>query len=84
MARKLSAKERSARLGAEVARLQRDGWLVQNRTSTTAQLILPAKKPGCLTWVLLGPFALLVKGRDRHMFVDVTETGRVLRNEVRR
>ena len=57
---KSSMEKRTAVLEANIAVLQDDGWIVENRWSTSAHLVKPAKKYGYLMTILVDLFRLLV------------------------
>jgi len=82
---KVSEDERSRRLEEEVQTYARDGFFVQNRTATTAQLVKPKKFSfiWALLWFLVFGVGVLVyliyyaSKKDEGRFVEVDEYGAV-------
>jgi hypothetical protein len=84
------APEAIARMEEEIARLTRQGYVIINRTQTSAQLRRPKHFSiwWALFWFLIGGFGLplyiawyLLVKRDRLAFVRITPEGRVLCSE---
>lgn len=75
----LSIEERKAILDAEILKLQRKGWVVEDRTDTTAQLVKPHKKRGCVTRLLFGLILLFFPKKDEYLLLEVTEQGKIKR-----
>jgi hypothetical protein len=82
---KVSEEERSRRLEEELQKYARDGFFVQNRTATTAQLVKPKQFSfiWALLWFLLFGIGILVylayhaSKKDEGRFVEVDEYGAV-------
>jgi hypothetical protein len=77
----LSTEERKAKLQKEITKLQHKGWVVQDRTDFTAQLMQPHEKRGCVTRILFGLFLLFFPKRDQYILVEVTENGKIKRKK---
>lgn len=75
----LTLEQRQDVLAKQVAAYQRQGWVLQTQTDTTANLVMPAKKYGCVSRVLFGLFLLFAPRRDRRLFLSVHEDGKVER-----
>jgi hypothetical protein len=81
----VSEEERSRRLEEELQQYARDGFFVQNRTATTAQLIKPKKFSfiWALVWFLLFGIGLIVYllyywgKRDQTVYLAVDERGNI-------
>ena len=81
----VSEEERSRRLEDEVQKYAQDGFFVQNRTATTAQLVKPKKFSfiWALLWFLVFGVGVLVyliyyaSKKDEGRFVEVDEYGAV-------
>jgi hypothetical protein len=81
----VSEEERSRRLEEELQQYARDGFFVQNRTATTAQLIKPKKFSfiWALLWFLVFGIGILVyllyyaAKQDEGRYVEVDEYGAV-------
>ena len=76
--------ELTAILDAEVAKYQRAGWVIQERTTTTAQLMRPATKYGGCARLAFGLFLLFAPRRDEYLFIEVAANGKVSRRQFRR
>jgi hypothetical protein len=81
----VSEEERSRRLEEELQKYAREGFFVQNRTATTAQLVRPKKFSfiWALLWFLVFGLGVLVyliyyaSKKDEGRFVEVDEYGAV-------
>jgi hypothetical protein len=79
-----TADQLTAILDAEVAKYQRSGWVIQERTATTAQLMRPAKKYGGCARLAFGLFLLFAPRRDEFLFIEVAPSGKVSQRQFRR
>ena len=84
MAKQLTVAERTAILDAEVLKLQKKGWVVQDRTPTTAQLLKPAEKYGGCARLMFGLLLLLAPRKDEYLLLEVTERGKVKRKKMQK
>lgn len=76
--------ERKALLEIEIAKQQRKGWLVQNRTDTSCLLIRENKPDTCLLIILLLLFIiplilyLVLRKKNVTVFVEVDNEGEIV------
>jgi hypothetical protein len=76
--------ERKAILEAEIAKQQRKGWQIQNKTETSCLLIRENKIEACLVIVLLLLFILpliiylIVRKKNVSVFVEINNEGEII------